>query len=635
VGKTTCAAAVAAAEAEAGGDVLVASTDPAHSLGDALDTRVGPLARRVRTTGGRLFAAEIDALEAFKAFMRPRRAVLATLVERGTYLEREDVQRFVRLSLPGVDELMALFELVRLATERPYDTVVVDTAPTGHTLRLLAMPEMLARVASVLDGLQAKHRFLSRSLGGAHRPDVADELVHALQAQARTLADLVRHPETSFSWVTLPETLSVRETEDGLAALHAAGVNVAELVINRLTPPPPGPCRLCQGRRRFEAVAVAQLRLLAPRAVLRTVRAREDEPRGLRGLRSIARSLRAAAMAGGVRKWKRPPRHARLRTAPDGEAWTALLPEAVRLVFFVGKGGVGKTTCAATIALQAQTRWPQRRWLLLSADPAHSVADVLGLRMGATPRPVRGALDACEIDAAAALKDWRERYRRGIEGVFESGDRDAGASARFDRQVLEDLIELVPPGLDEIMAVLSVARALLEADAPVRYDGVLIDAAPTGHALRLLAMPQLALEWIHALLAVLLKYRGVVGLGELAEDLVRWSRQLRELRALMSDARRAATVVVMRPEELPRRETERLVRELQRRRLVVRAVFANAVTPPGCARCRRTARRESGQLRRLRRALAARVAVIAGPAAAPPPQGTQALADWGRTWTRI
>jgi len=78
---------------------------------------------------------------------------------------------------------------------------------------------------------------------------------------------------------------------------------------------------------------------------------------------------------------------------------------------------------------------------------------------------------------------------------------------------MENLIDLAPPGIDEILAVLSVASALLEPSAPVRYDVVVLDTAPTGHALRMIAMPELALEWIKAVLGVLLKYREVVGLG--------------------------------------------------------------------------------------------------------------------------
>src|SRR6185436_8947256 len=117
---------------------------------------------------GALDAAELDADRALARWLRARRPTLGAIAERGTYLDHEDVGRFLGLSLPGVDELIGLLELERLARAKPYDEVVVDTAPTGHTMRLLEMPETLRRVASVLDDMQAKHRFLSASLGGAH-----------------------------------------------------------------------------------------------------------------------------------------------------------------------------------------------------------------------------------------------------------------------------------------------------------------------------------------------------------------------------------------------------------------------------------------------------------------------------------
>src|SRR5918994_3270480 len=160
VGKTTCAAATAVVAADRGQRILIVSTDPAHSLGDALGTRLGPAARRA----GGLDAVELDADRALTRWLRSRRPMLGTIAERGTYLDHEDVGRFLGLSLPGVDELIGLLELARLARARPYDRIVVDTAPTGHTLRLLEMPDTLRRIASVLDDMQAKHRFLSASL---------------------------------------------------------------------------------------------------------------------------------------------------------------------------------------------------------------------------------------------------------------------------------------------------------------------------------------------------------------------------------------------------------------------------------------------------------------------------------------
>src|SRR6202521_1154316 len=138
VGKTTCAAAAALALSRKGTRTLLVSTDPAHSLGDALGKRLSAAPRLVR---GSLYAAELDADRALGRWLRTRERIFRSIASRGTYFDDEDIDALFRLSLPGVDELVGLVELRRLA--RGFDEVVVDTAPTGHTLRLLAMPTTL------------------------------------------------------------------------------------------------------------------------------------------------------------------------------------------------------------------------------------------------------------------------------------------------------------------------------------------------------------------------------------------------------------------------------------------------------------------------------------------------------------
>ena len=244
VGKTTCAAAAALAAAESGRRVVVVSTDPAHSLGDALGRRVGPVTRRVPVRAGRLEAIELDADRALARWLARRRGTLRTIAERGTYLDEEDLERLLRLSFPGVDELMALVELGRLARQGRYELVVVDTAPTGHALRLLGMPETLRRVAGVLNDLYAKHRFLADSLGRGYRAGPADRLIEELDADGRRLAALLRDAERCrFTWLLLAEELTLEETRDGVAALAREGMRAGELLINRLTPAPVGPPR--------------------------------------------------------------------------------------------------------------------------------------------------------------------------------------------------------------------------------------------------------------------------------------------------------------------------------------------------------------------------------------------------------
>ena len=111
---------------------------------------------------------------------------------------------------------------------------------------------------------------------------------------------------------------------------------------------------------------------------------------------------------------------------------------------------------------------------------------------------------------------------------------------------------------------------------------MVVDTAPTGHALRLLEMPELALSWDHYLLSLLLKYREAVGLGDLARELVELSRSLKRLEALLRDPARARFVAVTRAAELPRRETVRLLRSLRGLGIAVPAVVVNAVPPAGC-----------------------------------------------------
>src|SRR5690606_1642124 len=159
-------------------------------------------------------------------------------------------------------------------------------------------------------------------------------------------------------------------------------------------------------------------------------------------------------------------------------------------LFFAGKGGVGKSTCAAAFALAAAERG--RRVLLLSVDPAGSLGEVLARPVGSGD-PVRLAgLTIRQIDADRAFASFRSRYRARIAEVFER--LGLSASAALDRRVLESIVDVAPPGLDEVFAL----DAMIEAGDDA--DLLVVDTAPTGHFLRLLQMPQTALAWTRSAL---------------------------------------------------------------------------------------------------------------------------------------
>jgi arsenite-transporting ATPase len=640
VGKTTCAAASALGAAEVEGRrVLALSTDPAHSLGDALGARLGPEPVPLKTRRGALLAAELSAGHALKRFQRQQRGALRVIAEHGTFLDDQDVELLLDLSPPGLDELTGMLELVRLARDGGWDEVVVDTAPTAHTLRLLTVPEALRRFAAALDGLQERHRTVVERFGGQSLPDVGDALIAEIEADGRELAERLRDPSaTAFTWVMLPEALSLAESRDALAALEEMGVPVAEIVVNRVTPE--SGCPLCEERRRAEQAVIREIRDAFPGRELRLLPAEPREPRGLAGLRRMARHLASRGEdlcvgAGLVpaREGVNPsPASRRPRTPKTPPAWLdRLAPPGLELLLFGGKGGVGKTTCAAAAALVIASRRAahrSRRVLLVSTDPAHSLADVLDVPLGDDERPVPGAggLLARELDAVRAFESWRGRHRAEIGGALASfaGTAEGGLA-------LAGLLEAPPPGVDELFALSFLLDSLEKAPAETEEPPlVVLDTAPAGHALRLLRMPDVALAWDHALLSLLLKYREALRLGDLAAELVELSRGLKKLRARLSDPARTRFVAVTRTGELPRRETARLLESLRDLEIAVPAVLVNAVSGEDCGRC--GGEGAGRAVAALRRRCPAACDIMTAPAVFPPPRGVAALAVWAREW---
>jgi arsenite-transporting ATPase len=638
VGKTTCSAALGLAAAATGQRVLVASTDPAPSLGDAFELRLSARPRRVASSRHLLFGAELDAAASFRRWIRQRQPLLESIARQGTWLDDEDVARLIGLSLPGIDEIAALFEIALLAESSRFDHVVIDTAPTGHTLRMLALPGTLAGVAGVFDAMRDKGRLLESALRGGWTERAEDVLIRELADTAAALHALLRDPvRTQITWVTLPEPMAISETADALAALKSAGFSVQQCVVNRRTPPPARPCPHCDARIAFELRA---LRQLPPAGPVLQVTNRGTEPRGIEALAGIAREL--AKPHGPAPP---PTRTTAWRAALPGTAVDAgaLIAPGTSLILVAGKGGVGKTTCAAALALAAAAGAPRRPVLLLSTDPAHSLADVLaprGPRTTRGPRTPRKRRDISsnlvvrELDAAAAYATIRARYVQAIDAVFDRFSGAANVEAGQDRAVMKGLLDLAPPGLDELAAVLEIGDTL-SADSPDRQL-IVMDTAPTGHALRLLEMPSLVHDWVRALMAILLKYQTVTGLGTLGALLLDLSQRIGRLRALLADADRTAVVVVTRAAALPRLESLRLLGALRRLGVSAPFVLVNALGRGTCGLCRRDARREAEELDALRGDLRKRrpaPALLLAPAHLPPPAGAGALMDWARRWT--
>src|SRR5215208_515248 len=253
VGKTTAASATALFllnKLKRNDSILLFSTDPAHSLSDSLDTKIGNrLVEVKRLRGARLFAYEMDASLALERFRAEYGKVLAEIAERGTLLDEDDINELLSLSLPGLDEVMSLFELSELDREGKYAHIVVDTAPSGHTSRLLRLPQVFDRMVKALDLMGDKHRYIIAH--SARRRLVADEVDLFLRDLSQRIASVQKllhdQEQTMFALVTIPEAMAVRETERYLDLLSEQRVPVRDLIVNRMEQEHEG-CDYCRAR---------------------------------------------------------------------------------------------------------------------------------------------------------------------------------------------------------------------------------------------------------------------------------------------------------------------------------------------------------------------------------------------------
>ena len=275
VGKTTLAAATAARLAAGGRKALVVSTDPAHSLADAFGVSLGTEPSEVDTS---LYAAHVDSRALVDKTWQDLRGQLRTVLA-GAGLDELDAEELT--VLPGVDELLALTEVARLAEAGPWEAVVVDCGPTAETLRLLALPEAISGYLDRLYPAPGRHP------------------VGRLAEHLRSLRRLLVDPEvTSVRLVLTPERVVVAETRRTLTALALRGIHIDGLVANRLVPRARlwrGPAASWLRTRRAEQDAVlAELAASTPLRV-RVVEHRAAEPVGTAALLDVAAELYAGA----------------------------------------------------------------------------------------------------------------------------------------------------------------------------------------------------------------------------------------------------------------------------------------------------------------------------------------------------
>ncbi len=584
VGKTTAASATALFllnKLKRDDSVLLFSTDPAHSLSDSLDIKIGNRLVEVKQLrGARLVAYEMDASLALERFRAAHGKVLAEIAERGTLLDEEDINELLSLSLPGLDEVMSLFELSELDRAGQYAHIVVDTAPSGHTSRLLRLPEVFDRMVKALDLMGDKHRYIVAHF--ARRKPIADEVdlfLRDLSQRIESVRQLLHDQnQTRFALVTIPEAMSVRETERYLALLREQGVPVRDLIVNRVEQEHDD-CEYCRARVSSQRPWIKQIAKLFGDLQLHYLPLMEKEVRGFDDLNKIGKLIWEDGAKPAATQNKRVVRSKRIQQ----ESAFPLISR--KIVIFGGKGGVGKTTAAAAFALALAKADRKQKLLIFSTDPAHSLSDSFDEEIGESKSGLAGNenLDAMEIDPGKWFEELKQRYRSWTDELFESLSGGSRMEIKFDKEAMRELVELTPPGIDEI-AALGTISDLLDLE---RYQTLILDTAPTGHLIRFLELPQVALSWIRTFMKLLLKYQNVMRANQVAEELVVLSKSIKKVIALLTDAERCEFVGVAIPERMSLEETVDLAKSLEKLKVPLNKLLINGVAPDdACTFCK-------------------------------------------------
>ena len=596
VGKTTIASsyAVHLAARHPREPVLLLSTDPAHSLLDVfkIETQSSQhfsRPRAVRVPRGKLFLWQIAAQQEFDRFLRKYRDAILSVVEQGTIFSRAEIDPLLSTALPGMAEFAALLAIARaLGADRGmkgrvakprFPHVVVDTAPFGHTIRLFEMPEHFRRFLDFLDLAGSRDRVLAAHFAGGATPS------HPFLAEWERLLDTVRNAlaasDSRIVLVTTAESFSLNEAVRVARQLHEgpAGIRITDVVLNRALTHA-RKCSHCSERSRQTSSA---RRFISKKFAGIPVRIAGDSGAPILGTPALGRF--------GAHIFERKP-------LPAGEAppvapkitfqqipWPKL---RAPLTLTLGKGGVGKTTISAGIAFNQRRMHPTGPVAICSTDPAPSLDDIFKQDVGHALVPVlRDArLQAAEFNALAEFRAWAAHVKQKIEAAF-SATTGSGVHVdlSFERRIFSALLGIVPPGVDELFAVFRILDLLEPGDRRAR---VVIDMAPTGHALELLRMPERMLVWSRLLLKMLAAHRSLPLAQDAAVEIAGISQRVRQLAAMLKDAKQSQLTVVMLPEPLPDRETGRLLRELRAMSAPPPSIFVNRVLfdpPAPCKRC--------------------------------------------------
>lgn len=542
VGKTTMACATAVHYANEGKKTLIVTTDPASNLADVFETEIG---HKITPLLPNLWGMEIDPDKATEEYreriLSPMRAVMPESVM--AVLE-EQFNSPCTTEIASFDRFVDFMVAEKEGKGEKYDVVIFDTAPTGHTIRLLELPvdwskhieesakgqgnTCIGPVASIQEN-KVKYDEATRLLGDAER--------------------------TTFMFVLQPEETSVYETKRSSKELKEIGVKNVELIINGMLPEEVCEHPFFKSRFEMQQKYIKIIESDFP-IKIRKMYQRDGEIKGVERILNIEKDLFANA-------------NKQTYIIGNGELSKAefanFIPDSIdeiitpngktKSIFFTGKGGVGKTVISVATAYKFATEG--YKTLLLTTDPAAHIGEVLEQNITDKIQKIEGVenLWSVIVDQEKATEEYKQRI------IEES-------KPKYSEDMMIAIKEELESPCTEEMAAFDKFMAYVESDD---YDFVVFDTAPTGHTLRLLELPFDYSDQVSLMVTTNQKSQDAKSITQ-----KRFDRVI----ARMKDPGQSIFSFVVYPESTPVIEAYRAMLDLKEAGIKTQFVVANQVLEP-------------------------------------------------------
>jgi arsenite-transporting ATPase len=532
VGKTTMAAATAVRNAGAGRKTLIISTDPASNLADIFER---PIGHRIVEIVPKLYAMEIDPDVATEDY---REKVIGPM--RGIF--PEDIMRVMEEQFRSACtvEIAAFDRFTDFLTNDEFDVIIFDTAPTGHTIRLLELPvDWSKHIEESAKGAGQTCLGPVSSIQGSK--EKYDNAIRAMRDPAKTKFYLVMKPEKT----SLAEAVRAHDELRNLAIMNY------EIIVNGIIPEDAlsgKHGKILESQERYMKSIAESLPYPS-----RHVSLQGGEVKGLESIRAFSKIV----YDGGGRMAAGLPSESPFTSFSNGEALRDIIERKLdhRIVIVTGKGGVGKTVVACAFASHLAKEGSKT--LLVTTDPAAHIGYVLDEKIGDTVAPLTSVpgLYAARIDQKKSVETYKKRILS-----------DAENSGYYGDMLLALKEELESPCTEEMAVFEQFSRLVGSRD----FDHIVFDTAPTGHTLRLLELPYDYAKQVEMMVSM----KGDTKFASEAK------KELEELVGRLKNKDFCSFFLVFYPEYTPIFEAKRSLDDLKLTGIEVQAVIANNLLEP-------------------------------------------------------